>query len=99
MNIPKVLGTAFFYRTTLVAAFEFCFSIRKEFLKKNVKLFNVQLQEPTSRLTSTRGFVFHAKFAEFYYQKILKQEVNDDLSVCLDEGSPRGLSITGNIKM
>ena len=26
----------FFYRTTLLAAFELCFSIRKEFLKKKI---------------------------------------------------------------
>ena len=33
VNIPKVLGTAFFYRVTPAAAFELSFSIRKE-LKK-----------------------------------------------------------------
>ena len=52
VNIPKVLGTAFF-RTILVAAFELSFSIRKEFLKKEVSgeiafalinLFQVQIQ-------------------------------------------------------
>ena len=30
--------------------------------------------------------------------KYLKQEVDDDLSVCMDQGSPCGLSITGDIK-
>ena len=28
----------------------------------------------------------------------MKQEVDDDLSVCMDQGSPCGLSITGDIK-
>ena len=78
VNIPKVLGTAFF-GTTPVAAFELRFSIRKEFLKKKVSgeiafelisLFHVQ--EPTSRSTTTRAFVFLAKFAEFYYHKLFE---------------------------
>ena len=30
--------------------------------------------------------------------KYLKQEVDDSLSVCVDERSPSGLSITGDIK-
>ena len=60
-----------------MAAFELCFSIRKEFLKKKVSgeiafelisLYHVQ--EPTSWSTTTRAFVFLAKFAEFYYQTI-----------------------------
>ena len=60
MNIPKVLGIVFFffYGITLVAAFELCFGMRKEFLKKKVSgevafnlisVFHVQLQQPTSR--------------------------------------------------
>ena len=70
----------FFYRTTPVDAFEWR-SIRKEFLKKKVSgeitfdiitLFNVQIQEPTSRSPTTRAYVFLAKFAEFYYHKIFE---------------------------
>ena len=90
VNIPRVLGTA-----TPVAAFELCFTIRKEFLKNKVSgeivfelisLFHVQIQKPTSRSTTTRAFAFLAKFAEFYYpKKYLIQEVDDDLSVCVDE--------------
>ena len=81
MNIPQVLGTVFFYRTTTAAGFELCFSIRKEFLKMKVSqeialeligLFCVQIQEPTSRSTTTTAFVFLAKFAEFYYHKIFE---------------------------
>ena len=66
-----------------MAAFELCFSIRKEFLKKKVSgevafefelisLFHVQTQEPTSRPTSTRAFVFLEKFAECYCHKIFE---------------------------
>ena len=64
-----------------MAAFESCFRIRKEFLKKKVSgeiafdlisLFHVQMQESTGRSTTTREFVFLAKFAEFYYHKIFE---------------------------
>ena len=77
----KSFRNSFFYRTTLVAAFELCFSIIKEFLEKKVSgevcldlisLFHVQIQEPTSKSTTMRAFVFLAKFAEFYYHKIFE---------------------------
>ena len=64
-----------------MAAFELCFSIRKKFLKKEVSgeitfelisLFHIQIQEPTSRSTTKRAFVFLAKFPEFYYHKIFE---------------------------
>ena len=41
--------------------------------------------------TTTKAFVFLAKY--------LKQEVDDDLSLCMVEHSPHGLSITGDIKI
>ena len=34
-----------------------------------------------------------------FLKNLLKQEVNDDLSVCMDERSSCGLSITGDIKI
>ena len=86
----------------------FNYILVSEFKKKKVcgeiafdliSLFHVQIQQPTSRSTTTRAFAFLAKFAGFYYHKILKQEVDDELSVCLDELSPCGLSITGDIKI
>ena len=64
-----------------VAAFELCFSIRKEFLKKKVSakiafdlisLFHVKIKEPTSRSTITTAFVFLTKFAKFYNHKIFE---------------------------
>ena len=64
-----------------MAALDLYFSIRKNFLKKKVSgeiafdlisLFHVQIQEPTSRSTTIRAFVFLAKFAEFYYRKIFE---------------------------
>ena len=57
------------------------FWYQKEFSKKKVSaeiafdlisLFHVQIQEPTSRSTTTRAFVFLAKSAEFYYHKIFE---------------------------
>ena len=42
----------------------------------------------------------HLSFLQnFIITKYLKQEVDDDLSVCLDERSSSGLSITGDIKI
>ena len=40
-----------------------------------------------------------AILAKFIIAKYLKQEVDDDLSVCVYERSPCGLSITGDIKI
>ena len=53
------------------------------------------MQEPTSMSITTRAFAFLAKFLEFYYYKIF----DDDLSLCVVERSPCGLSITGDIKI
>ena len=42
----------------------------------------------------------HLSFLQnFIITKYLKQEVDDDLSVCMDERSPCGLSVTGDIKI
>ena len=40
---------------------------------------------------------FLQNLLNFIITKYLKQEVNDDLSVCVDERSPCVLSIAGNI--
>ena len=78
---------ALFHRTTLMVAFELCFSIRK-FKKKQQKkqgsgdiafalisLFHVQIQEPAGRSTTTRAFVFLAKFAGLYYHKRIETNI------------------------
>ena len=59
-------------------------------------MFHIQIQEPTRNSTTTRAFVFPAKFI---ITKYLKQEFDDDLSVCVDERSLCGLSIIGDIKI
>ena len=70
-----------------MAAFGGSFRVRKELKKKKVNkeiafalisLFHVQIQEPASTSTTTRVFVFLAKFI---ITKYLKQEVDGDLSV------------------
>ena len=61
-----------------------------------VNLFHIQIQEPASRSTTTRAFVFLAKFT---IAKYLKQEVDDNLRVCVDECSPCVIFITEDIKM
>ena len=40
-----------------------------------------------------------ASLAKFIIAKYMKQEVDDDLSVCVDERNPCGLSITGDVKI
>ena len=86
-----------------MAAFELCFSIRKEFLKKKVSgenafdlisVFRVQIQQAKSRSTTTTAFVFLRKFAEFYL-KIF--ETFENISKYLKQAC--GLSVTGDIKI
>ena len=108
MNIPEVLATAFFYRTTLVAAFELSFSIRKNFLKRKLvkrlplnelacflyKYKSLQVcQQPGEHLS------FSQNFLNFIVTKYLKAEDNDNVSLCMVERSPCGPSITGDIKI
>ena len=87
-----------------MAAFEVSLSIRKLFKKKKVntdiafaliRFFLILIQKPASRSTTTRAIVFLAKFI---IGKYLKQ-VDDDLSICMDECSPCGISITGDIRI
>ena len=63
----------------MVAAFEYVLVSERIFKKVSgeiafdlISLFHVQIQEPTSRSTTTRAFAFLAKFAEFYYHKIFE---------------------------
>ena len=42
---------------------------------------------------------FLQNLLNFIITKYLKQEVDDDLSVCVDERSPYGLAINGDIKI
>ena len=74
-----------------MSAFEVSFSISKELKKVKVNgeiaftlisMFHIQMQEPASRSTTVRTFVFLAKCI---FAKYLKQEVDDDLSVCVDK--------------
>ena len=80
-----------------MAASKLCFSVRKEFLEKEVSeeiafelisLFHVQIQEPTS----VQLLREHLSFLQnlFIVTKYLKQ-VDDDLSICMNEHSPCGL--------
>ena len=62
-----------------------------------IDLFHVQLQEPANRSTTTRAFICHL-YLNFIITKYLKQEVGDDLNVCVDELSPYGPSVTGYIR-
>ena len=79
MNIPKVLTAAYFMEQLQWLLLN-CVH-QKEFLKKKVirkiafeliRLFHVHIQEPTSMSTTTKAFVFLAKFLEFCYYKIFE---------------------------
>ena len=64
-----------------------------------ISLFHVQIQEPTSRSTTQEHLSFLQNLLNFIITNYLKQEVDDDLSACVDERSTCGLSITGDIKI
>ena len=81
------------------------FSYQKRFFKKKVNgeiafalisLFHVKIYKAASRSTTTRAYVFLVKFIVADY---LKQEVDGDISICIDEPNPISLSITGDIKI
>ena len=61
-----------------------------------IDFFHVQIQDRANRSTTTRTFVCHLSL-NFIITKYLKQEVDDDLSVCVDEISPCSLSVTGDV--
>ena len=42
---------------------------------------------------------FLQNLMNFIITRYLKQEVDDDLSICVDECNPCGLSMTGDIKI
>ena len=50
-------------------------------------------QLPQEHLSSLQNLL------NFNITKYLNQEVNDNLSVCVDESSPCGLSMTGDMKI
>ena len=78
----KSFRNSLFYRTVPVAVFNYVLVSETIFKKESreidfdlITLFKVQIQEPTSRSTSTRAFVFLAKVAEFYYHKIFEVKI------------------------
>ena len=104
----KSFRDTIFYRANLVTDFELSFSIRKEFPKKKlsgeiasalISLIHVQIQLPASRSTTMSAFAFLANLLNFIITKYLKQEVIDDLRICMDKYSPCGLSITGDLSI
>ena len=91
-----------------MVAFELSFSIRKEFTNKEVSgeiffalisLVFVQIQEPANSSTTAENLPFLQNLLNFIITKYLKQEFNDNLSICVDERCDCGLSITGDTKV
>ena len=108
VNIPKVLWTALFIEQFRWLLFNYvCFSIRKNFEKRKLveRLPLILLTCFTYKYKSLQAgqlpqeHLCYAKFSEFHYTKYLKQEVDDNLHVCVHEHSPCGLAITGDIKI
>ena len=103
VSIPKRFRDNFFYRTTTVAAFELCLSII--FLTKKVSgkiVFDlISLFRKYKSLEEVQLPRENLPFLQnFFITKYLKQEeVNDKLSLCVDERSPCGLSMTEDIKI
>ena len=104
VSIPKVLGTIFLWNN-YGGCSRIMFQYQKEFLKRKLverlpliqlacfmcKYKSLQeLQPPPEHLSFPQSFII---------TKYLKQKVDDDLSVYMDEHSPCGLSITGDKKI
>ena len=80
MNIPKVLGTAYLIEQFWWLFFNYVLVLER--IKKKevsgeiafnlISSFYVQMQEPTSRSTTTRASAFFAKFSGFYRHKIFE---------------------------
>ena len=105
VNIPKDLATSFF-ETTPVAAFDYV--LVPEFLEKKVSrdiafefisLFHVQYESLQVCQLSQEHLSFLQNLLNFIITKYFKQEVDDDLSLCVVESSHCGLSITEDIKI
>ena len=59
---------------------------------------HVQMQEPASRSTTMSAFAFDL-ILNFIIAKYLKQEFDNDLSICVNECSPCGLSMSHEVMM
>ena len=108
VNIPKILGTAFFIEQFWWLLFNYVLVseriLKKESLWRDCLWFNYLVS-----CTNTRTYKqvkYHKKIClscknllNFIITKYLKQEVHGDLSICMDERSPYGLSMTGDIKI
>ena len=107
VNIPKDLATAFLKKQLWWLLLNYVLVSEFFFLKKLVKI--LPLNSLACFICKYKGLQVcqlsweHLSFLQnllnFIITKYLKQEVDDDLSVCVDEHSPCGLSITGDIKI
>ena len=84
-----------------MVSFELRFTIKEQFYKKLVERMPLlQLACSIYKHKSLEaGQLLKVSLPNFIITKYLKQEVDDDLSVCVDECSPFGLSVTGDAKI
>ena len=79
--------------------FEYQKKVSRDIAFDFISLLDVQIQEPTS-LQEVQLLREHLSFLQnFIITKYLKQKVDDNRSICVDERSPCGLSITADIKI
>ena len=98
VSIPKVLGTIFFIEQLPWLLLIYVL-VSKRISKKEsgeiafdlISLFHVQI--------NTRAYKMFNYLQNFIITNYLKQDIDDDLSVCGHERSPCSLSITGDIKI
>ena len=105
MNIPKDLATSFF-ETTSVAAFDYVLvpgflekKVSRDIAFEFISLFHVQYESLQVCQLSQEHLSFLQNLLNFIITKYFKQEVDDDLSLCVVESSHCGLSITEDIKI
>ena len=104
----KVLGAASFIEQLWWLVLNFILVSERNFLKKEVSgeiaftlisLFHYKYKKMQAGQLPQEHLYFMQGLLNFIITKYIKQEVDDNLTVCKDEHSPCGLSVTGDIKI
>ena len=88
-----------------MALFEYYFSIRKFFLKNEVSreivisLFQYKYKKMRAGQLPQEHLYFLQSLLDFIITKYVKEEVDDNLTICMNEHSSCDLSVTGDIKI
>ena len=88
-----------------MALFEYYFSIRKFFLKNEVSreivisLFQYKYKKMRAGQLPQEHLYFLQSLLHFIITKYIKEEVDDNLTICMNEHSSCDLSVTGDTKI